>query len=83
MGRRKLPAVCGKNPNLYLLAAKNEKAMSVLIINAFMDEVENPVIVLDKEYGKIKFVNCSGRLKENKIYLSEIPSYGFAAFEVE
>jgi len=83
VGRKKLPAALENHPNLYMMTAKNENAMSVLIINAFMDEIENPVITLDKEYKNIRFVNCSGKLKENKIYLSEIPPYGFAAFEVE
>ena len=80
---KRLPAVCLKNPNLYIMSAVKDHTMSVLMMNIFMDEIDNPVIILDKEYKHIKFVNCSGELKGDKVYLSGIPAYGFAAFEVE
>jgi hypothetical protein len=72
-----------KNPNLYIITAKDDNSMSTLLINVFMDEIESPVITLDREYNNIKFVNCTGELKGDKVYLSALPSYGFAAFEVE
>lgn len=80
---KKLPAVCEKNPNLYIMAAKNDKAMSILAVNIFADEIAEPVITLDKAYSSVRFLNCSGDLRGNKLYLSEIPSFGFAAFEVK
>ena len=83
IGRKKLPAVCLKNPDLYIMTATDGNAMSVLLINAFMDEIDNPVITLDREYKNIRFVNCNGELAGNKVYLSELPPYGFAAFEVK
>ncbi len=80
---KKLPAVCVKNPNLYIIASKNEKAMSVALANIFLDDIFEPVVQLDKEYSEIKFVNCTGELRGDKVYLSDIAPYGFAAFEVK
>ncbi len=80
---KKLPAVCAGNPNLYVLAAKNDEAMSVMLANVFLDDVLEPEITLDIEYSEIRFVNCSGELKGDKVFLSDIAPYGFAAFEVK
>ncbi|MBO5071147.1 MAG: hypothetical protein J6C37_12455, partial [Roseburia sp.] len=82
VGKRRLPAVSEKNPNLYLLTSSDGEAMSVALLNVFLDEILDPVIRLDKNYSEIKFVNCSGRLEGDMVYLSEIAPYGFAAFEV-
>lgn len=82
IGEKKFPAVCEKNPNLYLLTSSDGEAMSVALLNIFLDEILNPVIRLNRNYLEIKFVNCSGRLEGDKVYLSEIAPYGFAAFEV-
>lgn len=77
-----LPAKSKKNPNLYIYAAKDEEAMSVLLLNIHLDSIDEPVVELDKDYKEIKCVNCTGRIEGNKVYLSEISSYGMAAFEV-
>ncbi len=82
IGGKKLPAACVKNPNLYMLTARGEKSMSVALLNDFADEIPSPEIALDKEYNRIKFVNCDGKLVKDKVYLSEIPPFGFSAFEV-
>jgi hypothetical protein len=78
-----LPAKSKKNPNLYIYTAKAQNAMSVLLLNVHLDSIDEPVIVLDKDYSEIKFVNCNGRIEGNKVYLSPIDSYGMAAFEVK
>lgn len=80
---KKLPAACLKNPNLYIMTSTDDTSMSVLLMNIFVDEIDNPVITLDREYNHIRFVNCNGKLVGDKVYLSELPPYGFAAFEVE
>lgn len=80
---KKLPAVCKKNPHVYLMTSKKEKAMSVLVINHFMDELIAPEILLDQEYKSVRFVNCTGKLEGDKVILSEVMPYGIAAFEVE
>lgn len=83
VGRKRLPAVCAKNPNLYIMTAKNENAMSVLLVNIFMDEMDAPVVTLDAQYSKIRFINCNGVLDKDKVFLDEVAAFGFAAFEVE
>lgn len=80
---KKLPAVCEKNPNLYIMAAKSDRSVSILMLNIFADDIIDPVIKLDKEYKKITMVNCNGVLRSAKLYLDDIPAYSFAAFEVE
>lgn len=79
---RKLPAVCTENPNLYVLTAKGDGAMSVLMINIFADDIISPVVSLDHSYKEARFMNCSGNLKGDKLFLETIPAYGYAAFEV-
>ncbi|MBQ8742896.1 MAG: hypothetical protein IJZ03_05965, partial [Clostridia bacterium] len=69
--------------NLYILSSKDNERMSVLLINHFMDEVFDPVVELDKSYSEIRFVNCSGRLEGDKVYLDTVPAYGVAAFEIK
>ena len=83
LGQKKLPVICKKHPNLYMIASKNENAMSVAIANIFPDEVFEPVVQLDKEYHEIKFLNCTGKLERDKVYLSDFAAYGFVAFEVK
>lgn len=80
---KKLPAVCAKNPNLYMLAAKDDKALSVLMLNILADDITAPVVTLDKEYKTAKFINCNGVLNGDKLELDYIAPYGFAAFELE
>ena len=80
-----LPAFCGKNPFLYILASKNNenKAMSVALFNINIDEIIKPEIILDKEYSDIRFIGCDGKLEGSKVILSGyIEPYGIAAFEV-
>lgn len=81
----KLPAVCNKNPYLYIQAAKgNDGSMSIGVYNMNFDEVTEPVIYLDKSYKKIEFVNCEGSLQEDVVTLSrDIPPYSAVFFEVK
>ena len=83
MCNKKLPAKSFKNPNLYIYTAKDNGAMSVLLLNIHLDDIDAPIIELDKIYSDIKFVNCDGKLDGDKVYLSQIRGYGMAAFEVK
>ena len=80
---KKLPAVCKKNPDLYMLAAKDENSMSIALFNLHLDDVFEPEIKLDKCYSEIRFVGCSGTLDGDTVRLSDIPPYGSVAFEVK
>jgi len=79
---KKLPAVCKKHPDLYMLTSKDESSMAVALFNLSLNDVYEPEITLDKCYGDIRFVDCSGTLSGNTVKLSDIPPYGSAAFEV-
>ena len=80
----RLPAVCRKNPDLYIMAKKNESSMAVGLWNVFPDDVLSPVIELDKAYKNVEFINCKGRIEGSKVMLdTDIPAYKFAGFEVK
>ena len=81
---RQLPAMCYKNPELYILCKKDNNKMHVCIFNLFADSVLNPKIELDNEYKNISFFNNSGKIKGNCAYLdNEIMPYGYVFFTVE
>lgn len=81
-GRKNLPAVCVKNPGLYLLTSSDGSAMSVAMLNIFDDDILLPVVKLDKAYSGIRFVNCTGTLEGDTVRLETMAPYSFAAFEV-
>lgn len=80
---KKLPAYSYGNPALYIMCKKNEKSMAVGLWDFFADIAIEPAVELDREYSKIKFLNCNGEIRGSKVYLNDIPAFGFAAFEVE
>lgn len=78
-----LPAVCSKNPYLYIISARGKDGnLAVALLNSFEDEIPTPTITLDRAYACIRFINCTGELHGSVVTLSEISPYGFAAFEV-
>ena len=82
----RLPAVCAKNPELYLLCKKSEdgRRMAVGLFNCFADSVLDPVIKLDGTYSRVRFVGCNGTLCGDTVTLdAPIGAFAFAAFEVE
>jgi len=80
---KRLPAQIRRNPNLYVLASKGNDSMAVALANVHLDDVFAPRIWLDKVYNNIRFIGCSGKLEGDLVTLSNIPPYGFAAFEVK
>lgn len=84
VSKKPLPAICAGHPFLYMICAKNKEgtALGVALFNPFEDEVLSPQIALDKVYTTARFVNCSGNLQGDKLILTDIPPFGFAAFEV-
>ena len=77
-----LPAYVYGNPALYLQCKKNDTAMAVGLWNFWPDIAMDPVVQLDGEYSAIRCLNCTGELRGNTVYLSDIPAFGFAAIEV-
>jgi hypothetical protein len=81
-GKHQLPAFCHGNPNLYTMVKTNGARTAVGLWNCFADLVIQPKIVLDREYASIRFLNCEGALDGNTVTLTNLPAFGFAAFEV-
>lgn len=80
---KKLPAYVYGNPALYIICKKNENSMAVGLWNFFADTAIEPALELDGEYCGIEFLNTSGKLDKNKVYLGDIPPFGFVAFELK
>ena len=80
---KKLPAFIEKCPDLYVMCKGGKGRMAVALFNFFADSIDEPVIYLDREYSNIRFVNCSGRLEEDRVILdSPVYSNTLVAFEV-
>ncbi len=76
---RPLPAMCFKQPQLYILCKKDASSMTVGIWNLFADTVFTPQIDLDGEYKRAEFYNCGGYLEKDRLQLTtDIIPYGFA-----
>ena len=79
---KKLSAHCPAAPELYTICARSEGRLSVGLFNCYADDVLDPVIELDRVYSKARFVGCEGRLEGDKLFLSDLPAYKFAAIEL-
>lgn len=77
-----LPAYIYGHPSLYMQCKENENSLAVGLWNFFADIAIDPVAELDKTYKDIKFINCSGKLENDKVYLSDIAPFAFAGFVV-
>ena len=67
----------------YMAKKDDDGNMAVGLWNTFYDEIYEPVVTLDMEYRDIEFINCTGRIEGNKVYLSPISAMTFAGFEVK
>ena len=79
----KLPAYVYGHPSLYIQTKEKDGSFAVGLWNFSADVAIEPMVELGKEYLNIKFINCSGQLSGDKVYLSDIPSFGFVGFEVK
>ena len=81
IARKPMPVKTVRAPELYTLCEKGEDHTSAVFLNCFYDSVLDPIIELDREYSKIEFCNCSGRLEGKRVLLDQsIAAYDFAAF---
>ena len=79
----KLPAYTYGHPAMYIQTKKDAQgSMAVGLWNLHADIAIEPVIELDHVYTSVEFINCSGTLRGDRVFLSDIPAFGFAAFEV-
>ena len=80
---QKLPAYVYGNPALYIQCKKGKSGMAVGLWNFFADAASEPVVELDDNYTTIVFINCNGRLVNNRVYLTDILPFSFAGFEIK
>ena len=77
--RKKLPAVCVGNPDLFILCKSDEKELSVGLWNFSTDNIPEAIVTLDKEYASVECYNTTGVLSGNQVRLTqEISPYGYA-----
>ncbi len=82
ISRAAIPVKVTKAPELYTLCEKGDNYTSVAAFNCFFDAAIDQVFELDREYEKIEFSNCSGKLVGNKVILdSEIHAFDFISFK--
>lgn len=79
---KKLPAYSYGHPALYIQCKEKNGKLAVGLWNFFADIAMEPVVELNQSYKNIRFINCNGRLEGAKVYLEDIPAFGFVGFEV-
>ena len=78
-----LPAYCYGNPALYLQTKRGEDgSLAVGLWNLHEDAIYDAEVEPDDSYSEARFVNCSGRLEGDRIYIDCIHAFEFACFEV-
>ena len=77
----RLPAFVYGQPDLYLMAKKNAAGdeMAVGLWNFSVDDALDPVVDLDGEYTSVESFRCTATLEGDKVRLSDLPAFGFAA----
>ncbi|MBQ7983382.1 MAG: hypothetical protein IJ302_07425, partial [Clostridia bacterium] len=69
-------------PFLYMLARRDENALSVYLMNAYEDAVFAPEVIVGPGYTRAEAFDGTAVLDGDKVTLSDIPAFGFAAFTV-
>lgn len=85
VGRSKMPVkTTAKCPNLYVIATESSdcSALTVSVINPFIDDAADVKFELGKQYSAVRFIGCSGSMSGDTITVQRIEPFGFAAFEV-
>jgi len=82
VGRKKLPLVCQGHPYLYTIVKDGPDSRSAAFFNIFEDEIIAPTIKLDSEYSRVESFECTAELDGDRVKLSDISPFGFAAFTV-
>ena len=65
------------------LENSDKTALTVSVINPFIDEVMNIEFDLSEKYKEVKFINCEGHFSGDKVTVNYLEPYGLMAFEVK
>ena len=83
IARRPLPAVCRKNPGLCMIAAEDDRSVSVLLLNASVDPILRPAVEFPAPVRLLSAIGCEASADGGTVRLSApLPAYGFAALTV-
>lgn len=82
LGGKKLPAHVSGHPSLYLLCKESEGKLVIGIWNFFEDVAINPIVQLSEEYTAVEVFGCEVKLHGDKVFLSDIPAFGFVGIEL-
>ncbi len=80
---KSLPALCHNHPDLYMLCKADNGQLAIGLWNFHADGINAPKINLAKEYNKIEFINCCGKLDKDTVTLSDIAPFAFAGIVLE
>ena len=82
-GRKKLPAVCLGQPDLYMLCKRTESGLAVGLWNLSVDVISNARIRLDGQYAALETFNADGAIEGDAVALSsDIMPFSFVGFTV-
>lgn len=84
LNRRPMDVACPGYPYLYLLAKKDDNALSVGLWNLGLDDVAEPVLTLGEEYSSVECVNCEAVLEGKQLkFKSTLYPIKFAFVELK
>ena len=75
----RLPAFCPGHPYLYLQCKESESETVLGIWNFFADAALSPVVELGQSYKSAEIFCGGGRLCGERLFLDDLPPYGFCA----
>lgn len=79
-----LPVTIVKNPNLYVLAKKDDEGnLAIMLSNVNIDDVYDGAIKLNANYELLDFYNFDGTISGNKIKINHIAPYGLAIISLK
>lgn len=81
LGGKGLPASIKGNPDLYMQTLEGKKSLAVGLWNFCPDDIDKPVITLDKAPVSLKTINCEAAADGKEITVSPLQPYAFSAVE--
>ena len=82
-GRRKLPAVCPGQPDLYMTCKRTKDGLAVGLWNLSVDVISDARIRLDGAYTALEAFNAAGAIEGDGVLLSsDIMPFSFVGFTV-
>ncbi len=70
-----VPAVCRKNPNLYIVCKGGTDRMAIGLFNCFADEIDDLTIDLAENLTAADFHRCKGLLDGKQIKIAHLAAY--------